>query len=901
MPILLGVCITFYAKLPTNNIIDFPLSTSDKQPNDFNNLKNNNLESTSLAASDPWWVVSEDEFRLPSEWDRGSSPSTSTTHPFIINEHTPMYNWTAVTICLFSRWPFVRELQCCLQSVYNNSLIDDLITWENEIFAEKSNSETANSLQSSARLSNNALSPLSLLSPRAVRLSLGFTPRRFEPLSLASQCSSVFTMLAFESPAPKSGLFSVTIRLPETPGPDHGLAPTLPPGFSSSHRLPPGEIESFTTDASFITGTNNINTGNDTNVREDDPMENNVDDGDGLINFTLPSPEDLPVCPYSLTTALFHRLGRRGALTVLGAALKETRILLFSADLAVLPAVCEAIRVLLYPLKWPHVYLPIVPLTLLEIVEAPTSYILGIHSDWLPLLSNSQEGFSHTLFVDCDTGAIDVGAGGDLSTLVLRFPPRVDRWLMTALREVLSDAERVFGDTPKPNFTKVSYPSSSLACDVAIQLLIFDTMLNLLRFIPGCIFTLGENTEVFHRPLFLTECPLPDELPFYTMLTNTQLFGRFTESLNISPSMDFFHRARARLPPLPLNHKRSIYFPSTEYFMKDMLPTDIRYVVATANSSSLYRDVVDDDENIIQGNNDNNNKTTVECDSDGYFVTYEGYPFVLERPKKEIPTSRNIDCRQGGYGYPLIKKVIARIIDFYEPLLLCTRHSEGGTTPQLCGLLNGPFHDLKLVVRTHRSFSGITDASNFGGDKLTISQDFQDNHLDGIRPTTVSESQHVYPSSTRSDTFGIHAKKSFSHPESQLSSRSGKSGKSDFNKLMSPRRRSTKDHGNASNLSIIVSGVDILSDIRGRQVLNLDSFLSTIVLHSSSFESFSQFLSSTSNHTALFHTMHLLYLILAHHLVPRPHTKSPNLSPYPTPPNPLTLLPLIPSPTSYYP
>ena len=74
-------------------------------------------------------------------------------------------------------------------------------------------------------------------------------------------------------------------------------------------------------------------------------------------------------------------------LTVLGAALKESRILLLSTDLSLLPAVCEAIRVLLYPLQWMHVYLPVVPEPLLDLMQAPVPFLLGTHTNWLSLIA----------------------------------------------------------------------------------------------------------------------------------------------------------------------------------------------------------------------------------------------------------------------------------------------------------------------------------------------------------------------------------------------------------------------------------------------------------------------------------------------------------------------------------
>jgi hypothetical protein len=49
-------------------------------------------------------------------------------------------------------------------------------------------------------------------------------------------------------------------------------------------------------------------------------------------------------------------------------------------------AICEGIRALLYPFHWVHVYLPVVPSPLLDLMEAPVPFMLGTHTNWLPLI-----------------------------------------------------------------------------------------------------------------------------------------------------------------------------------------------------------------------------------------------------------------------------------------------------------------------------------------------------------------------------------------------------------------------------------------------------------------------------------------------------------------------------------
>ena len=44
-----------------------------------------------------------------------------------------------------------------------------------------------------------------------------------------------------------------------------------------------------------------------------------------------------------------------------------------------LTLVAETFCLLLYPFVWPHIYIPIVPCNLLNYLQAPMPFIMGIH------------------------------------------------------------------------------------------------------------------------------------------------------------------------------------------------------------------------------------------------------------------------------------------------------------------------------------------------------------------------------------------------------------------------------------------------------------------------------------------------------------------------------------------
>ncbi len=60
-------------------------------------------------------------------------------------------------------------------------------------------------------------------------------------------------------------------------------------------------------------------------------------------------------------------------------------MLLHAADpCATLPPLAAAAAALLYPLAWPHPLVPTLPRRMAPLLEAPTPFLLGLASPWLP-------------------------------------------------------------------------------------------------------------------------------------------------------------------------------------------------------------------------------------------------------------------------------------------------------------------------------------------------------------------------------------------------------------------------------------------------------------------------------------------------------------------------------------
>lgn len=80
---------------------------------------------------------------------------------------------------------------------------------------------------------------------------------------------------------------------------------------------------------------------------------------------------------------LFECLSVENVLTLFSAVLVERQVVFVSSQYSLLTVCAEAITSLLYPLSWPHVYVPVLPLSLVGMITAPVPYIVGLHSSFL--------------------------------------------------------------------------------------------------------------------------------------------------------------------------------------------------------------------------------------------------------------------------------------------------------------------------------------------------------------------------------------------------------------------------------------------------------------------------------------------------------------------------------------
>lgn len=80
--------------------------------------------------------------------------------------------------------------------------------------------------------------------------------------------------------------------------------------------------------------------------------------------------------------------------------LSDAPFLVVSSDLTELSQFCYALYSIVSPLKWYHIFAPILPVTIIETVQSPAPYIVGIHSSLLSKITYSD--VEAHCFIDID-------------------------------------------------------------------------------------------------------------------------------------------------------------------------------------------------------------------------------------------------------------------------------------------------------------------------------------------------------------------------------------------------------------------------------------------------------------------------------------------------------------------
>jgi DENN (AEX-3) domain/uDENN domain len=148
--------------------------------------------------------------------------------------------------------------------------------------------------------------------------------------------------------------------------------------------------------------------------------------------------------------ALFRCLSIPNVLTLVEYVLAESRIILLSSHTSMLHLASHALLSLIYPLKWSAVFIPVLPVRLIQALEAPCPYIVGIEKRY----ENVDLPDDDFVIVDLDENVIE-------STAPPTQLPRQQRKKLYALLQHAAQHHTRYGvPVGPPAYAQETYPNN---------------------------------------------------------------------------------------------------------------------------------------------------------------------------------------------------------------------------------------------------------------------------------------------------------------------------------------------------------------------------------------------------------------------------------------------------------
>lgn len=147
--------------------------------------------------------------------------------------------------------------------------------------------------------------------------------------------------------------------------------------------------------------------------------------GTEIISLTRPLDSWLEHVDFA---TLFRCLTDEEVLLVFAAAVLERRIIFIADELGTLSQIIHAVAALLYPFTWQHTLISIVPEILIDVVMAPTPYLLGVQKHLLDQVTDQTD----LLVVDLSEAKKEtfITSIGDESSIL---PPKLQAEILEAL------------------------------------------------------------------------------------------------------------------------------------------------------------------------------------------------------------------------------------------------------------------------------------------------------------------------------------------------------------------------------------------------------------------------------------------------------------------------------------
>ncbi|XP_039465391.1 DENN domain-containing protein 4C [Oreochromis aureus] len=261
-----------------------------------------------------------------------------------------------------------------------------------------------------------------------------------------------------------------------------------------------------------------------------------------------------PVCtPLPLSGAdygtLLMNLGSENCATLLHFVLLESKILLHSLRPAVLTGVAEAVVAMIFPFQWQCPYIPLCPLSLAGVLNAPCPFIVGVDSRYFDLYDPPPD----VVCVDLDTNTIYLSDEKKHSnwknlpkkpckSLINSLSNLHHQLATVSLRPVMPDGSAVDMTPMDADFT---WHKKRTALEMEIQEAFLRFMASILKgyrsYLKPITQAPSEKTtaadSLYDLQGFLKSRDRAHQ-KFYSQLTKTQIFIRFIEECTFVSDKD---------------------------------------------------------------------------------------------------------------------------------------------------------------------------------------------------------------------------------------------------------------------------------------------------------------------------------------------------------------------------
>eukprot|EP00516_Mucochytrium_quahogii_P008679 CAMPEP_0203751968 /NCGR_PEP_ID=MMETSP0098-20131031/5957_1 /ASSEMBLY_ACC=CAM_ASM_000208 /TAXON_ID=96639 /ORGANISM=" , Strain NY0313808BC1" /LENGTH=1209 /DNA_ID=CAMNT_0050641935 /DNA_START=223 /DNA_END=3852 /DNA_ORIENTATION=+ len=238
---------------------------------------------------------------------------------------------------------------------------------------------------------------------------------------------------------------------------------------------------------------------------------------------------------------MFKKLGVSKVIELWGAVMLEYKIVLHSQTRWMLSMATETLLALLYPFRWHHTYVSVLPAQLLECVQAPLPFIFGINSALVCEIPDID--LNDIILVDLDCGVVRKGSAVHSELL----PAPEMRRLTRMLNCILARNPAKLDDPTYLDWNMVDdvvVPDEKVP---SVQACFLECICQILQGYRECLFFLNQSMPVFNTPKFIER--RGHDVPFYARFLETQAFEGFKEvqqSQILATFHAYFFRLRIR-------------------------------------------------------------------------------------------------------------------------------------------------------------------------------------------------------------------------------------------------------------------------------------------------------------------------------------------------------------------